>query len=203
MLFLVPRRFSSSPSKHIEKSVSITVARYLYHAGIIMPVQAANHDWSTVFPCLVGKRFVEIGWGDRDFYMSGNVTVTLALKALFASQSSVINVNGFQEAPDSTRFPTEPFAKKTFRISEEQYHQMVAWILASVTLRNSEVVFLREGFWGTSSGFYEANSAHTGRYSLINNCNIWNSDALDAAGMAVPLWSGIPHPLLWMLPNEP
>ncbi|MCU0424793.1 MAG: DUF2459 domain-containing protein [Candidatus Kapabacteria bacterium] len=205
-LFFIPHRFGLGTTRvgnTAEKPVKISVARYLYHTGIIMPVQAANHDWSEVFPCLRGQRFVEIGWGDRDFYMSGSITVRLAFKALFASESSVLNVNGFREAPDSTGFPTEPFAQKTLTLSAAQYRQMVAWMLASVTIdNNGKAVFLREGFWGVSSGFYEANTAQTGAYSLVNNCNIWNSRALDAADLAVPLWAGIPHPLLWMLPDK-
>jgi uncharacterized protein (TIGR02117 family) len=197
-LFL-PRRLGLPAQNLNGNTVSITITRYLYHTGIIMPVRTAVYDWSGIFPCLAGKRFVEIGWGDRDFYMSGSVTLPLALQALFRSQAAVVNVNGMDTLPSDAAFAGEAFAQKTIRLSEENYMRMVAQMLTSVELHEKKAVFLREGFWGASSAFYEATTAQTGAYSIVNNCNVWNSRALDAADVTVPLWAGIPHPLLWMV----
>lgn len=201
-LLLLPRRFGLPTQSLNGTTVQITVVRYLYHTGIIVPVRAAQHDWSEIFPCVKGKRFVEIAWGDRDFYMSGSVTVGLALKALFFSEASVLNVNGFDALPSEEQFANEPFAKKKLLVSEEYYQQMVHQMLQSVALYKHQAVFLREGFWGGASAFYKADTGQTGSYSIVNNCNVWSARALDAAGIAVPLWSGIPHPLMWMLPNK-
>jgi uncharacterized protein (TIGR02117 family) len=199
--FLVPRRFGLPTQERDTAVVAIRVARYLYHTGIILPVRTPEVDWSQTFPCLRGKQSFEIGWGDRDFYMSGNITVGLAWKALFQSKASVVNVSGFDTAITDEFLSTEPFAQKKIRLSSANYKRMAAWIRASFALQNGAPIFLREGFWGTSSAFYEANTAQTGAYSIVNNCNVWNSNALDAANLPVPMWSGVPYPLLWMLPE--
>ncbi len=199
--FLVPRRFGLPSQERDNAAVEIRVARYLYHTGIIMPVRTPEVDWSQTFPCLRGKQSFEIGWGDRDFYMSGSITVGLAWKALFQSQASVLNVSGFDTAITDEFLSTEPFAQKKIRLSAVNYKRMATWIRASFALQNGAPIFLREGFWGASSAFYEANTAQTGAYSIVNNCNVWNSNALDAANLPVPMWSGVPYPLLWMLPE--
>lgn len=199
--FFVPLRLGLPAQELSDGAVEIRVARYLYHTGIIMPVRTAGIDWSETFPCLRDKRSFEIGWGDRDFYMSGNITAGLALTALFRSKASVVNVSGFDADVADDFQSTAPFSQKKLRISAANYKRMVAWMLASFAFQNEKPVFLREGFWGVSSAFYEANTTNAGTYSIVNNCNIWNSRALDAANLPVPIWAGVPHPLLWMLPE--
>ncbi len=199
--FFVPWRLDLPAQELNDGVVEIRVAQYLYHTGIIMPVRTADVNWSETFPCLRDKRSFEIGWGDRDFYMSGSITAGLALTALFRSKASVVNVSGFDVDVANDFQPTAPFSQKKLRISPANYKRMVAWMLASFAFQSEKPVFLREGFWGTSSAFYEANTTNAGTYSIVNNCNVWNSRALDAANLPVPMWAGIPHPLLWMLPE--
>jgi len=210
--FFIPRRTSSTalvacaeraiqPKAEQAESASavqIIVAEYLYHTGIILPVQSAVYDWTVEFPHLRGKRFVELGWGDSDFYMSGTVTVGLAIQALFFSRSSVMNLTGLDAEP----FATQPTRTKHFCIRPEAYKHLVATVLRSFARsENGNPVWLREGFFGHHSAFFAANAANTGAYSIANNCNVWNSNALHSAGIATPLWAGIPQPLMWMLPD--
>src|SRR5689334_19827067 len=68
-----------------------------YHAGIVLPRAAiAQRASARGYPALIAitQRFaayalIEFGWGDRDFYRAvptpGDVSITLALRALFAS----------------------------------------------------------------------------------------------------------------------
>ncbi|MCS6809341.1 MAG: DUF2459 domain-containing protein [Bacteroidota bacterium] len=203
IVLFVPRRWTS-PNHHLDSTAAIPVlvTCYLYHSGLVMPVRTSVYDWSTIFPCLAGSRTVEVGWGDRDFYMSGSGTVTLALKALFASESSVLHVHGHSITSSewSNTYPSSSY--KTLYLSTSQYHNMVSWIRARVAIQsNGQATFLREGLLGSTSGFYATQAAQTGKYSIIHNCNVWNSHALDTADIQVPLWAGIPHTLLFMLPS--
>jgi len=207
--FFVPRRTSSpalvacaeraiQPNAESTSAVQIIVAEYLYHTGIILPVHSAVYDWTAEFPHLRGKRFVELGWGDSDFYMSGAGTVGLAVQALFCSRSSVMNLTGLDGEP----FATQPTRIKRFCIRPEAYKQLVVSVLRSFARsEGGKPVWLREGFFGHQSAFFAANAANTGTYSIANNCNVWNSNALHTAGIATPLWAGIPQPLVWMLPD--
>ncbi len=196
---VVPRRWQQ-PTMCSAETVSIYVTGYGYHTGIVVPVRTAAYDWSKEFPCLEGRLFVEIGWGDREFYMGGQVTVGMAFTALFASKSSVVSFIGLGAPP----FVTKPLQTKQVCLLVEDYHALVEWVLHSVG-RSQDVPkkpqFLREGFWGKHSAFYAANTDSVGVYSLIHNCNVWNADALHAAHVRTPLWAGFPQVLLWMLPE--
>lgn len=196
------------------QTIEFYVAQYVYHTGIILPVQVrtANwkQDWSKDFPCLQGCTFVEFGWGDRQFYMTGAETVGMALEALFASKSSVASIIGLdaprRDAKGRETFTTRPVVVRRVRVGDEEYKRLVAYF-ASTFARAEEKpsegkpLFLREGFWGVRSAFYAANVSATGQYSIVNNCNVWSSNALHAACVRTPLWAGIPQPLVWMLPE--
>lgn len=47
------------------------------------------------------------------------------------------------------------------------------------------------------SGFYAA----TGYYSLLNTCNSWTANALQAANVNTPLWGGLAQPIMMHLQN--
>jgi uncharacterized protein (TIGR02117 family) len=206
--FFVPR----SPEHRLppqSEAITFYVAQYVYHTGIILPVQTRMgaqhhelyHDWSKDFPCLQGCAFVEFGWGDRTFYMAGAETVGMALEALFASKASVASVVGL-DAPINGTFATRPVHLRRVRVSIEEYERLVAFFVGTFLWSKGSPVFVREGFWGVRSAFYAANNSLTGQYSLINNCNVWSSNALHTASIRTPLWAGLPQPLVWMLPKE-
>lgn len=191
--FFIPRegaRFEDT--KERGDTLHLYVAQYLYHTGVILPTTNAVHDWRTEFPCLEGSVYAEFGWGDRTFFMAGNVNAQMAVQALFASQSSVVGVVGLDAPP----FFTEPFAMRRIVLSASRYAALVRELQAMTQFPPR---FLRTGFWGKRSGFYAANTRFTGQYSLLNNCNVRAAACLQAAGIATPFWSGLPQPLQWML----
>jgi uncharacterized protein (TIGR02117 family) len=202
--FLVPRSgraFSSEQpnSQNTHDTLHIYVAEYLYHTGLILPTVSAVHDWRKEFACLETNgstsQYAEFGWGDSAFYMGGQVTPRMAVNALFASKASVIGVIGLDAPP----FFTEPASVRRIAINASNYAALVASLQESIAYQRGSTTFLQQGFWGARSGFYGANTRLTGQYSLANNCNVWSAKHLRAIGIATPLWSGLPQPLVWML----
>jgi uncharacterized protein (TIGR02117 family) len=205
--FLVPRSGApllpeQSPPQTTQDTLHIYIAEYLYHTGLLLPTVSAVHDWRNEFSCLEvngnSSIYAEFGWGDSTFYMGGQVTPSMALNALFASKTSVIGVIGLDAPP----FFTEPASVQRISLTASNYAALVASLQRSILYKNASTIFLKQGFWGARSGFYAANTASTGQYSVVNNCNVWSAEHLRMAGMSTPLWSGLPQPLAWRLRRE-
>src|SRR5262249_39492465 len=68
---------------------SIFVVTHHWHTGIavsIADVPAGRWPAASVF---AGAELVEVGWGDRDFWMAPQETIGLAVKAALAPEASV------------------------------------------------------------------------------------------------------------------
>lgn len=202
-LFLIPQHgkeenliHSTRGSIATDTTIHIYVAEYLYHTGLILPVTTNIHDWRREFSCLEGSHYAEFGWGDSVFFMAGNVNAKMAIRALFASKASVVGVIGLNAPP----FHTEPSRFTRIPLNAGNYSILVQTLQSMIVQHpNGNGVYLREGFWGKRSGFYQANMLCTGQYSAIKNCNVWSATCLRSAGITTPLWSGLPQPLQWML----
>jgi uncharacterized protein (TIGR02117 family) len=121
------------------------------------------------------SRFVEVGWGDGEFYPAARNTSGMALRAALFSSSSVLQVVGFDDAPPRFFGPapvvevpvTAPgldalvsFVRQTYAGSPEERLERVAPALYG------------------RGWFYQAR----GRYHLLANSNTWAARALAAAG---------------------
>ena len=161
-----------------EEPLSIWVLDHGWHTAIV--VRRADLDralWPAVddFP---GATFVEVAWGDREFYMATPATVWMAMKAAFGTGGSVLHVVGF-DATSAVLFPRSDGVE--LRISRAGFAALTRFI-ADEHARDpaGRYVRLQRGLYG-SSWFYAARS----RYSLGNTCNTWIARALQTAGLPV------------------
>jgi len=128
-------------------------------------------------------RFLEVAWGDRDFYVAPRGTSGLAVRAAVVSRGSVLHVVGFGE-PVSAYFPAQEIVEVA--LSPRGFAALVRFIDATHARDGARrAPRLARGLYG-DSGFYPAG----GRYSLLNTCNTWIAAALRAAGAPItPLWA--------------
>jgi uncharacterized protein (TIGR02117 family) len=130
-----------------------------------------------------GARYLEVAWGDREFYMAPHGTLGLALKAAVVSRGSVLHVVGLAEPP--ARY----FAGREV-VEVELSEPGVAALAAFVDAAHARGAApraprLAPGLYGDSA-FYPS----AARYSLVNTCNTWIAAALRAAGCPVtPAWA--------------
>jgi len=127
---------------------------------------------------LAGATFIEIGWGDRGFYMAERGTVWLAIKAAFITAGSVLHVVGFDSpidryVPAGDQVALE-VSRSGFAAMSRFFHEEYQRDEQGRPLR------LAPGPDG-ASWFYAAGS----RYHLFNTCNTWVVRALRAAGLDV------------------
>lgn len=155
---------------------TIYVVRHGWHTGIVVrraDVPSGLWPESGDFPAAT---FLEVGWGDRDFYMALENTVWLALKAAFWSRGSVLHVVGFSR-PVVEEFPASEVVE--LGLARDQLERLVRRIHdAHARAGGGPVSPLAAGLYGNSR-FYPAR----GHFHVFNNCNVWTARTLQAAGL--------------------
>ena len=167
-----------SPRQADELSVSLWLLDHGWHTAIA--VRRADLD-PTLWPEILdfaAATFVEIAWGDRDFYMATPATLWMAIRAAFGTGQSVLHVVGL-DARVAGAFPGSESVE--LRVSRRGFEALTRFV-ADEHARDAEgrALRLRPGLYGPS-WFYAAR----GHYSLANTCNTWIAAALHAAGLPV------------------
>jgi uncharacterized protein (TIGR02117 family) len=169
--------------------VEVYVVSNGYHTGIALPRERlAEFASGRGYPALlaVTQRFnqfpwVEIGWGDEEFYRKvptvGDLTLPIALRALFRpGNKSVLHVVGLPNDPVRT-FPSAEIV--AIPLSWNGFDQMLAKLDATfVPPQNGALPDLGKGLYGPSL-FYPA----VGTFNIFHVCNHWIADLLNAAGV--------------------
>jgi uncharacterized protein (TIGR02117 family) len=165
-------------SESDDPTIPIWVIDHGWHTAIV--VRRSDVDralWPEVddFP---ETTFIEVAWGDREFYMARPATPWLAIKAAFLTSGSVLHIVGFS-GPVATNFAEREVVE--LRLSRGGFDAMTGFIHEEYQRdREDRPVRLERGLYGTS-WFYAARS----RYHLFNTCNTWVIRALSTAGPGV------------------
>jgi len=147
-----------------------------WHSGIVIAraeIEAVDRiPERDAFP---DARFLEFGWGDRDYYPAPRPTLGLALGAAFASSASVMHLAAYDQLPRE-RYP----AAQVFAIplSQGALERLIAAIDASFERKESGIAEVIASGLYADSHFYPAR----GRFSLANTCNTWTARMLAESG---------------------
>jgi uncharacterized protein (TIGR02117 family) len=173
-----PEIKSDLPSEPEEPGKTIYLASHGWHAGIVI-----RHDdipdtvWSEKrdFP---DAEFLEVGWGDRDFYQTPDPHWAITLKAALLPTSSVLHIVGFNGSI-SAYFPYSEIIE--IQLTESGFERLCRYIAASYAKDPAgNSVPLGTGLYGTSR-FYQSSET----YHLFKTCNVWTARALRTAGCPV------------------
>jgi uncharacterized protein (TIGR02117 family) len=186
-------------------SVRILLVHNGYHSGIVLPrAPVAQLAGERGHGALIGvtTRFaayswLEIGWGDEDFYRHvptpGDMTLGVALRALFRpGNPSVLHVVGLSDPP--AQIARSPMV--ALNLSTEGFERLVAKVDATFA-RGADGLphALGPGLYGPSL-FYRA----VGHLHLGYVCTNWVADMLDAAGVpTTPVLATMPQGLFFDL----
>ena len=177
------------PPRADARSVEIYVVSNGYHTGVAIPRGTlAEFASGRGYPALLAltQRFnqfpwLEIGWGDEEFYRKvptvGDLTLPIALRALFSpGNKSVLHVVGLPDDPVRT-FPSAEMV--AIPLSRNGFDQLLAKLDATfVPPQGGALPDAGPGLYGPSL-FYPA----VGNFSLLRVCNHWIGDLLNAAGL--------------------
>lgn len=181
VLLLVLLLACSAPPKGLfppapdEPFKSIYLASHGWHAGIVIKradipagVWAEHND----FP---DAEYLEVGWGDKDYYMTPDPHFGITLKAGLLPTDSVLHVVGFSGSV--TRYFSRSEITR-IDLSYEGFARLCGYISNSYARDEAgEVQALGPGLYGKSR-FYLSRET----YHAFNTCNVWTARGLRNAG---------------------
>jgi uncharacterized protein (TIGR02117 family) len=160
-----------------EEPFYIYIVRYEWHTGLVVKYDDIElHLWPEKddFPEAL---YLEVGWGDRDFYQTPQPGLGILLQAALKSPASVLFVIGVPTTV-TRYFPYADILE--IPLSRRGLEELVRFIHATYKRDASgQTIPLGPGHNHRHSMFYLAE----GDYSLFNTCNSWISRALQAAGL--------------------
>lgn len=121
-------------------------------------------------------QWLEIGWGDRDFYRDPDAGIAAMLGAAFGSSGAVLHVVAMPAYPADYLPAAEVTA---IRLDEARFGRLVAYVSKTVDRGAApRARALGPGLYPVSR-FYPA----LGRFSINRTCNTWAAEGLAAAGL--------------------
>jgi uncharacterized protein (TIGR02117 family) len=167
------------PVQDQEEPKLIYVISHGWHTGIAAKRDDVDaHLWPEKddFPEAL---YLEVGWGDRDFYRTPRAGVGILLQAALGSPASVVFVIGIPTTV-SQYFPRGDIIE--IALSRRGLEELATFVHATYKRdATGKTMPLGPGHWHQHSIFYLAE----GQYSLFNTCNSWTSQALQAAGLPI------------------
>jgi uncharacterized protein (TIGR02117 family) len=170
----------SGPRSSVEGSLTkvVYLVGHGWHVGIALARADVPRGAWPESDAFGARRFLEVGWGDGDFYPAPRGTVRSALNAAFSSDGSVLHVAAFDP-------PVAEFFAGATVIAVPVSSAGVAALsrfIGDAYARDAagRAVAVAPGLYGDAR-FYRAN----GRYRLLDNSNTWTARALAIAGCPI------------------
>ena len=161
-----------------EPAKVIYLVSHGWHVGIVVNRVELPDDVRLIHKELSSTDYLEIGWGDRDFYQMPSPHLGIAAKAVLLPTPSVLHIVAFNDSVASY-FPHGEIIR--VRLSDAGFQRMIRYIAASYDRDPvGNVVPLGAGLYGASQ-FYRSQET----YHLFRTCNVWVARALDTAGCPV------------------
>lgn len=122
-----------------------------------------------------GADYLELGWGDSDYYQADDPGLWLTLKAALWSSASVLHVVGIKGSV-AERFAGYEIIR--FELAPSGLARLMEYIHQSFARNGGAKARSIGSGYGPDSLFYSA----LGKFHIYNTCNVWVAHALEAAG---------------------
>ena len=156
----------------VQGEIPLYVVAHGWHTGLAMRAADIQFERWQPLPHPAGSRYIEVGWGDRDYYPAPGFNLWYAFKALAWPTPSVLHVVGFEQPPAQT-FPASEIVE--LRVSRDGLERLLAYITASFERDPAPIA---TSLYATGA-FYPSHE----KFHLLNTCNVWVARALRTTGI--------------------
>lgn len=161
-----------------DQHYTIYLVSHGWHAGIVIRRADITENLRAISEEFPDAYYLEIGWGDRDYYQTPDPHLGITLAAALLPTASVLHIVGFTD-PVQSYFPhSEVISIEVWSTGFENLTDMIAASFAKDEANN--IIPLGSGLYGNSY-FYLSRE----RYHLFNTCNVWVARRLRAAGFPI------------------
>ncbi len=166
------------PVNPIDSEKIIYLVNHGWHAGIVIKrADIPDTLWpeSKDFP---SAWYLEVGWGDKEYYQTPNPHFGIAIKAILWPTASVLHIVGFNKAITSY-FPLSEIIE--VRLSNDGFERMIRYIAASYYKGPDGISKpIGKGLYGNSQFYLSGETYH-----LFKTCNVWTAKVFQAAGYPI------------------
>ena len=156
----------------------IYLVKMRWHTGIIFKTgQVDTAAWRFIKD-FKNYEYVDVGWGDEQFYQHPGFDIDLALRALFIETNSTMRISGINRGIQEYLQSTD-YAERLI-LTDKAYQLLCSYVQSTYSVKKNRPVILSEHFNGGVK-FYKAK----GYYTLMNTCNTWIARALKSAGYQI------------------
>lgn len=173
-----PINSETSDECKVQESRAFYIVNHGLHTGIVVK----RNDLLDVVPSLTtdwdSGEYLEIGWGDEQFYQAPNATAGLAIQAMLWPTGSVLHMVGIPETPHRF-FPKIEILE--ISVPQSGYKKLLEYIAKTFEQTSDDnITRLGPGLYGNSH-FYKA----TGSFHTFNTCNTWVAEAIETTGYPI------------------
>jgi len=153
-----------------------------WHTGLVVPSSCLPDSiWPGAFP-FHDFPYLQIGWGDKDFYQHEGFSLWYSLKAAAWPTASALHVVGLHKITNLQYYASQTVV---LPFDQNQLQQLCAFIQQEFELDESgKTIPLKKGLFGESRFFLGKRD-----YYFPRNSNVWTARALQEAGLDFsPIW---------------
>lgn len=198
----LPRIPVNGDWKPATAGVDIWVISNGVHADFVLPARTQAIDWSQTIPreafeeVALDCECVEIGWGDRGFYLEvpdwDHLTARVAIPAVLGLGDAAVHVTWWRWPP------REDDLARRITLTEPQYRDLTDFLKESFARDAAgRVKRIDHPGYTKQDRFFEA----TGTYDVVRTCNEWTGAGLKRAGVKTGLWTPFAGDVLRWLPR--
>jgi uncharacterized protein (TIGR02117 family) len=148
------------------------------HTGVILERELAKQHLPYINEEFVHSRYIEVGWGDEDFYQSREKTTKLKMQAVLYPTNAVLRVTEVPIDPEKY-YPN--IEVKKLMVTRTGFRKMLTYIYKTLKRNNNGNPVKTGKGLHVHDLFYHAN----GKFHVFNTCNTWTAKILKEAGLPV------------------
>jgi uncharacterized protein (TIGR02117 family) len=156
----------------------VYIVKHEWHTGLVVNRTSAEKYLPSLKKEFNNSDFIEIGWGDKDFYMAEKETLWLGLKAVLWPTKSVIHVSAFNIHPEIYYKNNKKFK---LELVAADYNNLLDYINKSIYIDEIGNNILLSDKQNKTSRFYLSKE----KYHLFKTCNVWIAKSLKEAGISI------------------
>jgi len=178
---LIQGTVSTNSSESVsEKKNIIYIVGHDWHTGVVIHREDIPDSLKLKHPKFLQSKFVEIGWGDKEFYQNSgpDVDYWLAVRAALWPTESVLHVNGFNQSVEDYYYVSKIIQ---FEIEARDFDNLCHFIHSAFKRDSIGVeIWIGKGHYRNSHFFLGEDS-----YYFPKTCNVWTAQAVHAAGISI------------------
>ena len=158
-------------------NTNIYVVIHDFHSGIVIKKSDISLNYLSNVMSFDNAKYIEIGFGDKRYYMSENPGFSTGVPAILLPTKSVMHVVKISQ-PLKQTFPYS----RVFNIpvSQNQLRLLLQYIRNSFLIQNNEVSPIGNSLY-LEGNFYNGKL----KFHLFNTCHTWVAKALKHAGLNI------------------